>query len=101
MFAAESEKKRKYLDASVARRAHFTPLCFSVDGLVGVEAASFLKRIANCLSARWERSYADVIFWIRAHLAFAILRATALCVRGSRTRWRCLGLEDGASIDIT
>ena len=32
-------------------------------------------------------------------LAFAILRATGLCVRGSRSKWRCLGLEDGAAID--
>ena len=101
LFAAETEKKRKYLDASTARRAHFTPLCFSVDGLVGVEAASFLKRLAFCLCARWERSHADVISWIRTRLAFAILRATVLCVRGSHTRWHCLGLEDGASIDFT
>jgi len=43
LFAAKTEKKRKYLDASVARRAHFTPLYFSVDGLVDVEVASFLK----------------------------------------------------------
>ena len=101
ILTAENEKKRKYLDASVARRAHFTPLCFSVDGVAGSEAASFLRRLAICLSSRWERSFADVIFWIRARLAFAILRATVLCVRGSRSRWRCLGLEDGASIDFT
>ena len=95
LLTAENEKKRKYSAASVARRAHFTPLCFSVD------AAFFLKRLAYCLSAKWERSLADVTHWIRAHLAFAILRATVLCVRGLRTRWRCLGLEDGASIDFT
>ena len=98
---AESEKKRKYLDAAAARRAHFTPLCFSVDGVAGSEAASFLKRLVYCLSARWERSYADIMYWIRARLSFAILRAIILCVQGSRTRWRCLGLEDGASIDFT
>ena len=98
---AENEKKRKYLDAAAACRAHFTPLCFSVDGVAGSEAASFLKRLAYCLSACWERSYADIMYWIRARLSFAILRATVLCVRGSRTRWRCLGLEDGASIDFT
>ena len=44
--AAENEKKRKYLDAAVARHAHFTPLCFSVYGVAGSEAASFLKRPA-------------------------------------------------------
>ena len=101
LSVAENEKKRKYLDAAIARRAHFTPLCFSVDGVAGSEAASFLKRLTYCLSARWERSYADIMYWIRARLSFAILRATVLCVRGSRTRWRCLGLEDGASIDFT
>ena len=74
---------------------------FSVDGVAGSEVASFLKRLAYCLSARWERSYADIMYWIRARLSFAILRAIVLCVRGSRTRCRCLGLEDGASIDFT
>ena len=54
---AENEKNRKYLDAAAAHRAHFTPLCFSVDGVAGSEAASFLKRLAYCLSAHWERSY--------------------------------------------
>ena len=98
---AENEKKKKYLDAAAARRTHFTPLCFSVDGIAGSEAASFLKRLAYCLSAHWERSYADIMYWIRARISFAVLRATVLCVRGSHTRWRCLGLEDGASIDFT
>ena len=98
---AENEKKRKYLDAAAARRAHFTLPCFSVDGVVGSEATSFLKRLAYCLSAHWERSYPDIIYWIRARLSFAILRAAVLCVRGSHTRWHCLGLEDGASIDFT
>ena len=63
--------------------------------------ASFLRRLAFSLSLRWERSFADVIFWIHARLAFAILQATVLCMRGSRSRWHCLGLEDGASIDFT
>ena len=97
LLTAENEKKRKYSAASVARRAQ---LCFSVDGVAGPEAAFFLKRLAYCLSAKWERSLADVTHWIRAHLAFAILRATVLCVRGSRTQWCCLGLEDSASIDF-
>ena len=98
---AENEKKRKYLDATVAHCAHFTPLCFSVDIVAGSEAASFLKRLAHCIYARCERSYADIIQWIHARLSFALLRATVLCLQDSRTRWRSLGLEDGASIDFT
>ena len=100
LLNAEVEKKNKYAEACAARRAHFTPLCFSVDGLAGSEANCFLKRMACRLSSRWDRSYAEVLGWIRARLAFAIVRASVLCVRGSRTKWRSLGLEDGAAIDL-
>ena len=42
LASAEAEKKRKYCDACTEHHATFTPLCFSVDGLVGDEAACFL-----------------------------------------------------------
>ena len=96
--SAEVEKKRKYSSACQARRASFTPLCFSVDGVLGSEANFFLKRLADQLAMKWEKSYGVVMCWVRTRLAFAILRATMLCVRGSRTKWRSLGLLDGASM---
>ena len=98
LASAEAEKKRKYCDASAERRATFTPLCFSVDGLAGDEAACFLKHLGRSLSVVWERHYGEVIGWLRARLAFALVRATNVCIRGSRTKWRSLGLEDGAAI---
>ena len=102
MFQAETEKKQKYSAAATAHCAHFTPFCFSVDGLAGSEAVCFIKRLATGLSSRWERSYSEVLCWIRTRLAFAILHATGLCIRGTCSKWRCLGLEDGASIgDLT
>ena len=75
--------------------------CFSVDSLVGYEATCFLKRMACRLSTRWDTSFAEVLGWIHARLAFAIWRASVLCIRGSRTKWRSLGLEDGAAIDLS
>ena len=98
LASAEAEKKRKYCDACTERHATFTLLCFSVDGLVGGEAACFLKHIGRSLSSTWERHYGEVIRWMRARLAFALVRATIVCVRGSRTKWRSLGLEDGAAV---
>ena len=78
------------------------PLCFSVDGLAGSEAVCFIKRLVTGLSSKWERNYSEVLFWVCTRLTFAILRATRLCVRGTRSKWRCLGLEDGAGIsDLT
>ena len=99
--SAEVEKKRKYLQACQDRRATFTPLCVSVDGMFGSEAEFFVKRLGDFLAAKWERPYSVVMGWVRARLSFAILRATLLCVRGSRTKWRSLGIVDGASLPIT
>ena len=98
LVSAEAEKKIKYCDACTERCATFTPLYFSVDGLVGDEAACFLKYLGRSLSMTWECHYGEVIRWLRARLAFALVRATNVCVRGSRTKWRSLGLEDGAAV---
>ena len=46
----------------------------------------------------WERYYGEVIRWLRAQLAFALVRATNVCVRGSRTKWHLLELQDGAAV---
>ena len=101
LLNAEVEKKNKYTDACTTRRAHFTPLCYSVNGLAGSEATCFLKRMAFRLSTRWDKSFTEVLGWIHARLAFAILRVSVLCILGSRTKWRSLGLEDGAAIDLS
>ena len=55
-ITGEAEKKRKYSTACSDRRASFTPLCFSVDGLLGCEADVFLKQLANRLFDTWDRS---------------------------------------------
>ena len=100
LSTANGEKKCKYLQACQDQWATFTPLCVSVDGILGSEAEFFVKRMSDILVAKWERSYSVVTGWVRAHFSFAILRAALLCVRGSRTKWRSLGIVDGASLPI-
>ena len=71
----------------------------SVDGLLHWEAEHFLKRMATCVASKWKKSYAQICGYIRARLSFAIIRATSLCQRGSRVKWRSgLGFEDGAPL---
>ena len=94
---AEKEKNKKYLAACEERRA---PLCVSVDGLLGREASRFLKRLGELLSLKWERSYSGIINWLRTRLSFAILRATIVCLRGSRTKWRSVNVVDGSPLDV-
>ena len=44
-----------------------------------------------------EKTYAEVAGWMRARLSFASLRATNVCLQGSRTKWRSgTGFDDGA-----
>ena len=75
LTSAETEK-RKYCGACTEHRATFTPLCFLVYGLVGDEAACFLKHLGRSSSVTWERYYGEVIGWLQAQLAFALVQAT-------------------------
>jgi hypothetical protein len=97
---AENEKKRKYKTACEESRSAFTPFITSTDGVLGNEAQFFIKHLAERLAGKWQRSYSAVMSWTRVRLSFAILRATCQCIRGSRRKWRCLGMEDGAPINF-
>ena len=50
LASAEREKREKYGAASGDRRAIFTPLCVSVDGMMGREATKFVQHLADQLS---------------------------------------------------
>ena len=52
LCSAEHNKKLKYSQACQDRKATFTPLVLSVDGMIGCEAAAFFRRIADLLSAK-------------------------------------------------
>ena len=99
LISAELQKKRKYLMAAELRRASFTPFVLSVDGALGREALSFIKRLAEHLSLRWSKLYSIVMNWVRTRLLFATICATNLCLRGSRVKWRSATvMEDGAGL---
>ena len=98
LATAEREKKRKYSDACAAKHVSFTPLCFSVDGLMGVEAKTFMDRLADFLATKWERPYSIVVHWLRIKLSLALLRATNFCLRGTRCKVRSVIMDNGAPI---
>ena len=80
----EKEKKTKYLAPCVARRRHFTPLVFSVDGLQGPEAAAASKCLASKLSKKWGRSYSEVVGYVRSRISIALVRSASRCLRVDR-----------------
>ena len=96
-----SAEEEKYSKAVEARRGYFSPFVVSVDGVVGCEANCVLKRVAEVLSAKWSKPYSLVMNWVRASLSLSIYRATNLCLRGSRVKWRSgRGFEDGVALPL-
>ena len=53
----EIAKKRMYLEACLRQRRQFSPFVASVDGFLGVEATTNLKRIASRLATKWRQPY--------------------------------------------
>jgi hypothetical protein len=68
----------------LAQRRHFTPFVVSTDGLIGKEAPSVLKELSTLLSDKWEKPYSVVRGYVNARMSISIVRATHLCLRGSR-----------------
>ena len=82
LSSAKHEKKRKYSLACQTRRATFTPVCMSVNGMMGCGATAFLKWVADRLSAKWGKAYGSVMEWIRTRLSFATLMPHYYVFRG-------------------
>jgi hypothetical protein len=56
----------------------------STDGLIGKEARTLLKKLSTLLAEKWGKSYAEVCGYVNARMSIAIVRATHICLRGSR-----------------
>ena len=98
----EREKKRQYNNRIMnIEHGTFTPLIFSVTGVMGKECSTFHKHIADKIARKTEQSYSDVISVMRCKLSFLILRSVLMCVRGSRSHTKNmdhLPLEDFALV---
>ena len=81
-------KKDKYLQACLNRRWSFTPLVYSVNGMACKEAQAFEKRIASLLSDKWNRTYSELVGYVRGRMAMSILRSNTVCLRGVRVKTR-------------
>ena len=75
----EKEKKREYNKRIMnIEPGTFTPLVFSVSGVLGKECS---EKIAK----KFNESYEKVITVTRCKLSFIILRSALFCIRGSRS----------------
>ncbi len=84
ILSREWAKKNQYLQPCLDQRRHFVPFIASADGILGEEAQAVLRQLASQLSKRWSRPYSAVRGYVNARLSLALVRASHLCLRGSR-----------------
>jgi hypothetical protein len=84
LAAHERENKKKCPGACLEQRRHFSPFLASADGLLGKEAKILLRKLSAMLAEKWEKPYSEVYGYVNALMSIAIVRATHLCIRGSR-----------------
>jgi hypothetical protein len=80
----QREKKKKYLEACLEQRRHFSPFVALTDGLLGKESQALLKQLSALLAEKWEKLYLEICGYVNARMSIAMVRATYLCLRGSR-----------------
>ena len=81
----ENEKKRHY-NRRVMQVEHgsFTPLVFTTTGVMGHECSIFHKSLAEKISVKKGERYEDIVRYMRVKFSYLALRATLMCLRGSR-----------------
>jgi hypothetical protein len=80
----KGEKKRKCLEACLAQHHHFSPFVVSMHGFLGKGAKTLLKKVSGLLAKKWEKPYSEVCGYGNAGMSIALVRATHLCLHGSR-----------------
>ncbi len=85
----ETAKKTEY-NVRIMEVEHgtFTPLIFSVKGVMGPECQSFHKILAGKISEKTGERYDEVTRMIRVKLSFKIMKSALKCVRGSRSLYK-------------
>jgi hypothetical protein len=63
----------------------FTPLVFTTTGVMAHECTVFHRSLAEKISLKRNERYEDIMRYLRVKFSFLALKATLLCVRGSRT----------------
>ena len=81
----ELEKKNAY-NRRVMEVEHgsFTPLVFTTSGVMSHECTRYHKALAEKLSEKRNERYDVIMRYLRVKLSFLSLKATLLCLRGSR-----------------
>lgn len=83
----EREKMRKFEERiREVEFGSFSPLVFSTTGGYSAISQCVYKKLATLMATKYQKSYSNVINYIRCRTSFSLLRSTILCVRGTRSK---------------
>ena len=82
----ENEKKRNYNERIISvDNGSFTPLVFPLHVGMSRECMTFYGRLSEMIAEKRKTSRSITSRWIRTIICFALLHASFLCIRGSRS----------------
>jgi hypothetical protein len=98
----EAEKKRQY-NQRIMQIEHgtFTPLVFTTTGVMAPECLMFHKALAHKISEKKGERYDDIMRFMRVRLSFLCVKATLLCLRGSRPNNRTVAGDSVGDYSLT
>ena len=77
----------------------FTPLIFTTTGVMSHECSVYHKALAEKISVKQHERYEDVMRYLRIKFSFLAMKATLLCLRGSRVIKK--GHEVGSDFNLS
>ena len=99
LWTAKMDKHEKSLQACHDRCASLTPICVSMDGLLGKEIDFLITLSSDFASIKRKRPYSLLMNWIKVCLSFAIFCHLQFCGRYFNLRVNCI--TDDASLPLT
>lgn len=79
-FVKLNKKRNQNITLYVRSIMHPLLLCVTINRLMDSEMTTFLKRLSDILSSKWERPYSATLCWVRTKLSFVLVRAASLCI---------------------
>jgi hypothetical protein len=76
----KKEKKDKYLHNCLEMRKDFTPMVYSVDGIVGHKAQNAEKQLVTHLAGKWNREYSQMVYYVRVRMAIMVVHTNSLLI---------------------
>ena len=90
---AERFKKKKYTKLCERQRRTFVPFVVSCCGVFGPEAQSFLQRLAQLYSDKYDLPYSRSRAYLNQLVDVALVRSCNHCIRGSRVNRKHMSSE--------